>query len=153
MQSAKCDLKDIKEAIVNINSTLLSYAKNKENYDEQQDSHWIATRQSEERIAKIEDTVYSNETGRPGLQGQMNIMSSKLERVEHTLMIISEKTKQDMIELLKPLNESMNKVEERNLKKDAIGNFKSEIPNKWLTYLQIAALIAPVIFYILSLNK
>jgi hypothetical protein len=68
-------------------------------------------------------------------------------------MIISEKTKQDMIELLKPLNESMNKVEERNLKKDAIGNFKSEIPNKWLTYLQIAALIAPVIFYILSLNK
>lgn len=96
-----------------------------------------------ERIARVEDTLYSVEEGREGLvkalANKFTMLMIKIQETQNTVRAVEEK-----------LSLSISEIKDRNLKNDSLKNYKQEIPNKWLTYLQIAAIIVPAIFYILS---
>lgn len=94
-----------------------------------------------ERVGNIEDDINCDKKGRPGIWGQINILTSKIEVMQQTLFAFGEKTREDMLKIIEPLTEKLEKVNERNLKKDAISNWKLSLPAGLLTILSIAQII------------
>lgn len=159
------------EELKNINNTLIEDQKIRKEQDEKKDRMWIIFGEfrddftifkkkvddHEDIINKHETTLFCTTPTQEGLvffvNKQINLITAMLNRLENTIHVSDSKQDERLNKFKEELKTDMTEIKNRNLKKDAIGNFKSEIPNKWLTYLQIATLIAPIIFYILSLNK
>lgn len=105
-----------------------------------------------ERVGNIEDDINCDKKGRPGIWGQINILTSKIEVMQQTLFAFAEKSREDIKKSLEPIiknieisNENISKINERNLKKDAISNWKLSFPAGVLTILSIIQVIMFII--------
>lgn len=152
------------EELKNINNTLVKDQKIRQEQDEKKDRMWIGFGDFrddltilKDKVEKHDNTLFCTTPTQEGLvffvNKQINLITAMLNRLENTIHASDSKQDERLDKFKEELKNDMTEIKVRNLKKDAIVNFKREIPNKWLTYLQIAALIAPIIFYILSLNK
>lgn len=147
MPPKKCSIEDLEKAIQDINQTLLLYAKNKENYDEQRDSHWMLTREHDKIlgivqkcIEEISTTLYSNpkqkDAGFYGVVGELSILKSRFSEIINTLRENDEKrdlkdaeTKKEIKELLEPIKTKLDLITQKNIAADAIKNWKQNIPS------------------------
>lgn len=107
-----------------------------------------------ERVNKIEDDIDIDceNKSRPGLFGKVENISAKVEKFENTLLVISEKTKADINDAIKPLIESINKIEDRNIKKDAISEWKINLPTLLLTILSIVVILGQIANFLLKIK-
>lgn len=101
---AKCNIDNMKESIDSgfktINDTLILYAKNKENYDEQRDGHWSITRGTAERVKVLEEKsdrldsyLKSDDPMRPGV---LTMIEIRLQRLENTISISNDNIKTEL---------------------------------------------------------
>lgn len=142
----KCDLDQLRIVLETINSTMLLYAKNKENYDIQRDGHWIVTREHgnqieiiKKNIEEILITLYSNANQKAagffGIVGELSFLKAKMAEMTNLIRCTEErrdekeeKTKEEIKSLLRPITESVASIEKRNIAKDAIYSWKAGLP-------------------------
>lgn len=80
-------------------------------------------------VDKMKQTLYSEEPSRPGLTKQFDIFKIKLDGIPITINHLLDGSKKEMLEILTPIKNSVEAIENRNLKKDTINDLKSKIPN------------------------
>jgi uncharacterized protein (DUF2235 family) len=157
----KNDLNEINKSLVNIDKTITTFITEKSIQDEKRDAQWTVIREQGNKISIIDEKVKCHETTLfstvPTQEGlvffvnkQINLITAMLNRLENTIHCSDDKQDERLNKFKEELKTDMEEIKARNLKKDAIVDFKTELPNKWLIYLQIAALIIPPFIYILT---
>jgi hypothetical protein len=101
----------------------------KENYTKKE-----CTENLEKEISKIDIELHGTdkqqENGYNGMFGEIRIMKAQITAIPSTINC-----------LLEPITKSINEIKERNLKKDAISNWKLSLPAGLLTILSIIQII------------
>jgi len=138
----KCgSIKGIENKLEQLVDVAGSYIKSRET----QDTWWTITREHGNKISVIENKIDNinielhgtdkqQENGYNGMFGEIRLMKAQITAMPSTINC-----------LLEPINRSIKEINERNLKKDAITNWKVNVPVSILTILLIAQII---IFFI-----
>lgn len=130
-------MKGIENKLEQLVDVANSYIKSKEN----QDARWTVTREQGNKISVLENkidnvnielhgTETQQENGYNGMFGEIRIMKAQITAIPSTIN-----------SLLEPITKSINEIKERNLRKDAISNWKLSLPAGLLTILSIIQII------------
>jgi hypothetical protein len=138
----KCgSMKGIEEKLGRLADNTEAYIKSRE----AQDARWTVTREQGNKISVLENkidnvnielhgTETQQENGYNGMFGEIRIMKAQITAIPSTIN-----------SLLEPITKSINEIKERNLRKDAISNWKLNLPAGLLTILSIIQIIMFII--------
>lgn len=138
----KCgSLKGIEEKLGQLADNTSAYIKSRET----QDARWTITREHGNKISVLDNkidninielhgTETQQENGYNGMFGEIRIMKAQITAIPSTIN-----------SLLEPITKSINEIKERNLRKDAISNWKLNLPAGLLTILSIIQIIMFII--------
>lgn len=138
----KCgSMKGIENKLEQLVDVASSYIKSRET----QDARWTITREQGNKISVLENkidnvnielhgTETQQENGYNGMFGEIRIMKAQITAIPSTIN-----------SLLEPITKSINEIKERNLRKDAISNWKLNLPAGLLTILSIIQIIMFII--------
>lgn len=101
---------------------------------------------ADSEVKKIKETLYSEENSRPGLTKQFETFKVKLDGIPIMINKLFDENKKEIINLLSPITTSIEAIESRNSKKDAINAWKNKIPNALISVITTISTIIATYF-------